>query len=115
MNDDETLLTTDACTLPTESRPTRLAEFDALFADSVRRGERRGNNSVRLHLSGDGGLEDRVRDLTDREAACCSFFRFEIRRDSLRGEHALTLEVSVDPAHESIAEAFASRAEELCG
>ncbi|WP_109474685.1 hypothetical protein [Ornithinimicrobium cavernae] len=89
----ETLFTTDACTMPTTERPLRLAEFDALFAAAVRSVERR-DTGVRLHLSGADGLADLVRDLTEREASCCSFFTFTIDGS----DQALTLDVSVAPA-----------------
>ena len=71
----EPLLNSDACTLPTAERPLRLAEFDDLFATAVRRVERR-DDAVRIHLEGDRGLGAEVRDLTAREARCCSFFSF---------------------------------------
>ena len=104
----EPLLTTDACTLPTAERPLRLAEFDLLFATAVRRVERRGA-SVRLHLAGERGLDARVRDLTAREASCCSFFTFSIAGT----DEALTLDVTVPPARQNLLDALAARAEEL--
>lgn len=104
----ETLLTTDACTMPTAERPLRLAEFNALFATSVRRVERRGTD-VRLHLSGIPGLVEQVRDLTAREASCCSFFTFAV----VGTDQALTLDISVPPARQEILDALAARAEEL--
>lgn len=104
----ETLLYMDACTLPVAERPLRLAEFDALFALTVTRVERRGTN-MRLHLSGSRGLRDHVRDLTKRESSCCSFFVFDIAGT----DDELTLDVAVPPAHQEILEALAARAEEL--
>jgi hypothetical protein len=102
------LLTTDACTLPTADRPLRLAEFDTLFATAVRRVERRGSG-VRLHLAGGEGLVERVRDLTAREASCCSFFAFGLDGT----DDGLTLDISVPPARKEILDALADRAEEL--
>lgn len=104
----ETLLNTDACTMPTAERPLRLAEFDELFASAVRRVERRGNN-VRMHLAGEHGLAEQVRDLTARETSCCSFFTFTIDGT----DQNLTLEVSVPPARQEILDALAERAREL--
>ncbi|MFE6646027.1 hypothetical protein ACFVJS_05665 [Nocardioides sp. NPDC057772] len=104
----ETLLTTDACTMPTAERPLRLAEFDDLFATAVRAVERRRTH-VRMHLSGDKGLGERVRDLTQRESSCCSFFTFAIDGT----DQALTLDISVPPARREILDALAARAEEL--
>jgi hypothetical protein len=104
----EPLLTTDACALPTAERPLRLAEFDQLFATAVRRVERRGD-AVLLHLAGERGLGAEVRDLTAREASCCSFFTFAVAGT----DEALTLDVTVPPARQDILGALAARAEEL--
>ena len=104
----DALLKTDACTMPTSERPLRLAEFDALFGSAVRRVERRGE-TVRLLLGGGAGLVDRVRDLTDRETRCCSFFTFTITGS----DDNLTLDISVPPARQEILDALAERAREL--
>jgi hypothetical protein len=104
----ETLLNTDACTMPTAERPLRLAEFDALFATAVRRVERRGSD-VRIHLAGEEGLIEQVRDLTERETSCCSFFTFGIDGT----DQDLTLDISVPPARREILDALATRAQEL--
>lgn len=102
------LLNTDACTMPTAQRPLRLAEFDDLFAAAVRTVEWRGND-VRMHLTGAVGLVDRVRDLTERETSCCSFFSFGIEGT----DQELTLDISVPPARQEILDAMARRAQEL--
>ncbi|MER6974490.1 hypothetical protein ACFVDI_04565 [Nocardioides sp. NPDC057767] len=104
----ENLLTTDACTMPTAERPLRLAEFDDLFATAVRTVERRGDD-VRIHLTGGDGLVDHVRDLTERESSCCSFFTFGIEGT----DEALILDISVPPARQEILAALVERAEEL--
>lgn len=102
------LLSTAACTLPTAERPLRLAEFDALFRDNVRRIER-ADDLVRLHLSGQPGLLEVVRDLAEREVACCSFFRFIIEgRDD-----DLVLTISVPADRRDILVGLADRASEL--
>jgi len=101
---------TDACTLPTAARPLREAEFDDLFATAVRRVERRGDD-VRLHLAGEPGLAEQVRDLTARETSCCSFFTFVV--DGTDGD--LTLDITVPPARQDILDALAGRARELSG
>lgn len=106
--DMETLLTTDACTMPTAERPLRLDEFDDLFATAVRTVERRGTD-VRMHLTGARGLADRVRDLTARESSCCSFFTFAVDGT----DEDLTLDISVPPARREILDALADRAQEL--
>lgn len=104
----ENLLTTDACTMPTAERPLRLAEFDAVFAASVRSVRCRGND-VRMALTGSEGLLDRVRDLIARESSCCSFFTFTIDGT----DQDLTLDISVPPARQEILDALAERAQEL--
>ncbi len=100
------LLTAEYCTLPTIERPTRLAEFDALFASSAR-GVVRDGERARIHLAGPAGLADRVRDLTERETACCSFFTFLIEGD----DTDLTLTVSVPRERRDVLNALADRAE----
>ena len=102
------LMSTDACTLPTADRPFRLAEFDALFAASVRSVEWDGN-TVRMHLTGPPDLRARVRDLAERETACCAFFTFVV--DGMA--HDLTLRISVPPEHRDILAGLARRASEM--
>lgn len=101
-------MTTDACTMPREERPLRLAEFDALFASSARRVSRNGD-SVRIHLVGASGLREQVRDLAERETSCCSFFTFVIDG----GDDDLTLDISVPAERRTILAALADRAEQL--
>lgn len=101
-------MNTTACSLPTGDRPLRLAEFDALFAQSVRRIERDGLH-VRLHLAGDLQLRERVRDLAERESGCCSFFTFAIKGS----ESDLILEITVPRERADILSALADRAAEL--
>lgn len=70
----------DACTLPAADRPTRLVEFDGLFA-SLRGFRREEPGWLRLRLDDGRGVEERARDLTAREASCCAFFDFDVHRD----------------------------------
>ncbi len=104
-------MTTAACTLPTTERPLRVAEFDALFAASVR-SVARGDLEVRLHLTGDDGLIESVRDLAERESACCSFFTFGLDGADESGRD-VTMTISVPARHRDILHALADRAEEL--
>jgi hypothetical protein len=102
------LLTTGACTMPTSERPLRLAEFDALFAAAAR-SVHRDRNTVQVHLVGPPGLREQVRDLAERETACCSFFTF-----TLEGrEDDLVMDISVPAGRRAILDALADRAEEL--
>ena len=96
----------DACTLPTAERPLRLAEFRELFAEAVDDVERVDVTHVRLHLSGPGGLADRVRDLAAREAECCSFFTFTV---TAHGE-AVILDVEVPAAYADVLASLVSLA-----
>ena len=70
----------DACTLPTADQPLRAAEFDDLFAASLRAVERPPGAPIRarLVLAGDPGLPGRAQRLADAETACCSFFSFTV-------------------------------------
>lgn len=63
-----------ACTLPTEERPLRLAEFDLLFGSWVSRSIRTNRTTLELTIVAEG--ERLARDLAEREARCCSFFDF---------------------------------------
>jgi hypothetical protein len=64
----------EACTLPTEERPLRVAEFDDLFADVLHTKRVR---PTRLDLVVPADIEAAARDLARRESECCSFFTFE--------------------------------------
>ncbi|QIG43616.1 hypothetical protein G5V58_13370 [Nocardioides anomalus] len=106
------MLTTDACTLPTSERPLRLAEFDALFADHLV-GLSAEAEGTRIRLRGDHGLVDRVRDLTARESACCSFFTFAARGTTTGPTTEVDLLVSVPPGRQELLEALTARAERV--
>jgi hypothetical protein len=82
----------------------RLAEFDALFANSLR-GMRR-LAETRLLLTLDPHAEATARDLTARERECCSFFAFTI---TPAGD-GLHLEVEVPAAHLAVLDGLAVRA-----
>src|SRR4051794_3260145 len=70
----------EACTLPTATQPLRVAEFDTLFAPSLRPVEPPAGAATRarLVLAGDADLPSRVQRLADAETACCSFFTFTL-------------------------------------
>lgn len=95
-----------ACTLPTEERPLRVAEWDALFAERLISLSRPGALRLRFELVGGAAVQDEVRDLVEREVGCCSFFAFEVDA----GDNRIWLDVSVDPVHERVLEAIAVRA-----
>ncbi|MGW7201694.1 hypothetical protein [Streptomyces chryseus] len=94
-----------SCTLPTEERPLRVAEWDALFAERLTTLSRPQPLHLRLELAGGEGVEDRVRDLVERESGCCSFFTFT----TTPGQDQIRLDIEVDQAHEAVLEALAAR------
>ena len=96
----------DACTLPTAEQPLRVAEWDHLFASSLRSVER-ASTSARLLLRGDDGLAARVRRLADAETACCSFFTFTVTRLDDAG---VALGIEVPPARADVLTALLRRA-----
>lgn len=95
----------DACTLPTAAQPLRLAEFDALFAAALRDVERVAPD--RLLLSFAPHVEVQLRDLLTREAACCTFFAFDVTV----AEDVL-VEVAVPTQYREVLDALAIRAAE---
>ncbi|WP_308283486.1 thioredoxin family protein [Pseudonocardia nigra] len=99
-------VTADACTLPTAERPTRLAEFDGLFA--WLRGLRREEPGwLRLRLDDGEGVEENARDLTAREASCCSFFDFDVHR----GDGELVVDVRVPASRVIVLDGLTAQAE----
>ncbi|WP_327064172.1 hypothetical protein OG715_31205 [Kitasatospora purpeofusca] len=59
-------------------------------------------------LASGEGVEERVRDLADRESGCCSFFTFSVTQ-ALGGDE-VQLEAEVDPVHENVLNAPQERA-----
>ena len=94
----------EACTLPTVERPLRLAEFDELFATALRGQQRLAPTGLRWCLDPDA--EVRARELTGREASCCSFFTFTYTG---RGD-TLQVDVQVPAAYVDVLDALAGRA-----
>ncbi|WP_433222030.1 hypothetical protein ACQP00_22355 [Dactylosporangium sp. CS-047395] len=101
----------DACTLPTAEQPLRLAEFDALFARALRSVEVFGATRARMVFAGPEDLEDTVRDLAAREAACCSFFAFTVTP----GRGGVALDIEVPPRYGDVLEALVQRGSTLGG
>ncbi len=97
----------ESCTLPTVEQPSRVAEFDAVFAVAVRPADRVGPTVLRLHLPAGDGTASTVRDLVARETGCCAFFSFEVR--PLPSETELV--VRVPGSHPAVLDAMEQRAE----
>jgi hypothetical protein len=104
MTADDQAWVPDACTLPTIEQPLRVAEFDDLLARGLR-DQRRVSPTV-LSWWLDPAVEPFARDLTAREASCCSFFSFRFARDGA----ALRLDIEVPAAHTDVLDALASLA-----
>ncbi|MFG2887850.1 hypothetical protein ACGFYV_37215 [Streptomyces sp. NPDC048297] len=100
-----------SCTLPTTERPLRVAEWDGLFTERLAGVSRLEPLRVRLELSGGAGVQERVRDLAERESGCCSFFTFTATADMAR----VCLDITVDQTHEPVLDALAARAHALMG
>ncbi|AJE81604.1 hypothetical protein ACWDF1_29210 [Streptomyces coelicoflavus] len=94
-----------SCTLPSEERPLRVAKWDGLFAERLTSQLRPEPLRLRLALAAGPGVEDRVRDLAERESGCCSFFTFT----TTVGEDMIALDIVVDHAHEAVLNALATR------
>jgi hypothetical protein len=105
----------DVCTLPAAERPLRLAEFDDLFATALRGVEPVDPTHARLRLTGPVGLADTVRDLTERETRCCSFFTFTLRPDppgTAGGDpETLVLEIQVPHQYTAVLASLVDRAD----
>jgi hypothetical protein len=93
-----------ACTLPTEERPLRRTEFDALFGTALR--DQRRLSPTRLRWELDPAAETDARDLTRRETECCSFFTFTVSTDGPR----LRVDVEVPQPYVPVLDALAARA-----
>jgi hypothetical protein len=107
----ESWVPVDACALPTAEQPLRVAEFDDVFADHLESVELLGATGVRMVLAGPEGLAAVVRDLTDRESACCSFFEFRVSEPGIEsGTERVVVEVHVPPTHADVVAALAARA-----
>jgi hypothetical protein len=106
----------DACTLPTAEQPLRVAEFDELFATSLRdaRPSVEGRPMARLILSGGDTLLARVQRLAEAETSCCSFFTFTVTRldteEGPPGETLVALDVEVPAARADVLDALVRRA-----
>ncbi|HEX4216015.1 MAG TPA: hypothetical protein VIA06_22065 [Candidatus Dormibacteraeota bacterium] len=95
----------DACTLPTVEQPLRVAEFGSLVASSLRGLEH--PSATRLELTLAEEAAPIAADLTARESACCSFFRFDL----VPVPGAVRLVIEVPEAQTAVLDALATRAE----
>ena len=96
------------CTLPTPERPLRVAQFDDLFAATLRSIDLAGPTHARLVLAGDQAVADRARTLTGAETACCSFFTFGVSGPE---EGLVTLDIDVPAAYAEVLAGLIARAD----
>jgi hypothetical protein len=59
----------------------RAAEYRRLFTEALI-GRERSEAGISFRFRADPGVADWVRDLADREKACCAFFHFTVTADS---------------------------------
>jgi hypothetical protein len=99
-----------ACTLPTQEQPFRVAQFDALFAASLTRVERPEPTRARLLLAADA--EPAARHLAARETGCCSFFTFSFDQTEAAVETGVvSMDVNVPAVQVPVLDALVARAE----
>jgi hypothetical protein len=109
MSDTDLAWVPEACTLPTAEQPSRLAEFDELFAAALRGITTTGPTRARLELAGPARLAETVRDLTARESSCCSFLTFTVTAPAT-DEETVILEIEVPPEYADVLAALVRRA-----
>ncbi|MGW4639502.1 hypothetical protein ACWEN6_13290 [Sphaerisporangium sp. NPDC004334] len=96
-----------ACTLPTAEQPLRVAEFDALFAETLQAVRRESSTRLGLELRFAPEHAGRAAELAARENGCCSFFTFTVTVAA----GGLTLAVAVPAEHAPVLDALQARAE----
>jgi hypothetical protein len=101
----------DACTLPTSERPLRGADFDAVFAATVRDLDRVGPTRLRMNLEPSPQAAARMAELAAAETGCCSFFTFALTATG----GALTLDITVPQQYAPVLAALADRAGAAAG
>jgi hypothetical protein len=102
----------EACTLPTAQRSLRLAEFDDLFATTLRSIDRTSTTRARLLLAGGPGVTERTRQLADAESSCCSFFAFGV---TALEEGLVAFDVEVPARYADVLAGLVARAETARG
>lgn len=96
----------EACTLPTEAQPLRVAQFDALFASALTEVDRPEPGCLRLHLTAGEEIAAHTRELIARESRCCSFFTFDL----MTRDDELQVDVRVPAAQIAVLDGIERRA-----
>lgn len=91
------------CTAPADGGPEGIAEYQRLFAAALV-GRERTVEGIRFRFHDTDGIEAWVRDLADREKACCAFFAFTIT--SAGGEVLWDATVVDDPIARDVLDEF---------
>jgi hypothetical protein len=102
----------DACTLPTADRPVRLAEFDAVFGQGLRRVSRLSDRRAQWEFTAGPDRAARIADLLRRETACCSFFTFAVTSGA---PGTAVVDVTVPVAQVRVLDALNQRAASRAG
>jgi hypothetical protein len=95
-----------SCTLSSADRQARAAEFGRLFTSAIRGVERPEPTRLLLELEPTTRVAARAAELAMAEAACCSFFTFNVQVAAQR----LILDIAVPPAHVEALDALATAA-----
>jgi hypothetical protein len=98
-----------ACTLPTAEQPLRMAEFDEFFQTAVQRWTR--PRATALDLVIPQKIESFARDLAEREASCCSFFRFDFEPTA----QGLVMRIGVSESHVEVLDALQAQVSTFVG
>jgi hypothetical protein len=95
-----------ACTLSVDDAATRLDEWRAMLTRVVASVERVAPTELELRLQTAPGDLDRLVDLVQREATCCTFFEFALHVAA----DAVTLRVTVPADAAPVLDGFAALA-----
>ena len=101
----------EACTLPTVAQPLRAAQFDQLFAGTLRGMERPQPTRLRLDLQPSPQVAGRAAELAAAETECCAFFTFTLTAAG----GVLTLDITVPRTQTAVLDALAGRASAALG
>ena len=99
----------ESCSLPSAERPLRIAEFDALFRESVSGSTRTSRTRLELTLAAEARAT--AGDLASRESGCCSFFIFTFE-PSVSG---VVMAIEVPASQIAVLNAVAARVAAVCG
>jgi hypothetical protein len=98
-----------ACTLPTNERPLRLAEFDHFFRTAVQQATRTQRTHLELVIAPES--EASARDLAARETTCCSLFEFAFEP----APGGMVMRVGVPDDHVDVLDALQARITSITG